>query len=76
MAMPEDAQVWMETLLWKVISAISVDGKLEVKWSEGIDISHFDPIWLRNHCYTINNKKKYASPYILWDNNLNQNLEG
>ena len=55
--------------------AVTQDGKLEVKWSEGNDISHFDPIWLRNHCYTINNKKKYESPYILWDNNLNHNLE-
>ena len=55
--------------------AVTQDGKLEIKWSEGNYTSHFDPIWLRHHCYTINNQKKYESPYGLWDNKLSANLE-
>ena len=50
-------------------------GKLEIIWSEGNHISQFDPKWLRNHCYTINNKKKYKSPYILWDKDLGNNFD-
>ena len=32
---------------------INNEGKLEIKWSEGNHISHFDPSWLRSHCYTV-----------------------
>jgi len=54
---------------------INNDGKLEVEWSEGNHISYYDQKWLRNNCYTINNKKKYISPYQLWDNLLQKNLK-
>ena len=54
---------------------VSSDGKLEIEWSEGDHTSYYDPKWLRDNCYTINNKKKYISPYKLWDNSLEKNLE-
>jgi len=54
---------------------INNDGKLEVEWSEGNHISYYDQKWLRNNCYTINNKKKYISPYQLWGNSLQKNLK-
>ena len=54
---------------------VSSDGKLEIEWSEGDHISYYDPKWLRDNCYTIKNKKKYISPYKLWDNSLEKNLE-
>ena len=41
--------------------SITNNGKLEINWSEGNHTSVFDPLWLRNHCYTINSKKKYKS---------------
>ena len=49
-------------------------GKLEIKWNEGNHISHFEPSWLRSHCYTINNSKKYVTPYKLWDKSLLKNF--
>ena len=54
---------------------VAQDGKLEINWSEGNHISRFDPLWLRNHCYTINNQKKYQSPYILWDSFIRHNQD-
>ena len=54
--------------------SVSSDGKLEIEWSEGDHTSHYDLKWLRENCYTINNKKKYLSPYTLWDNSLEKNL--
>ena len=54
---------------------INGDGKLEIEWSEGNHTSYYDQKWLRKNCYTINNKKKYISPYDLWDNSLNSKLE-
>ncbi|MDC3145553.1 TauD/TfdA family dioxygenase [Candidatus Pelagibacter sp.] len=54
---------------------VSSDGKLEIEWSEGNHTSYFDPKWLRDNCYTIKNKKKYISPYKLWDSSLEKNLE-
>jgi gamma-butyrobetaine dioxygenase len=56
-------------------SKVNEEGKLVVKWSEGNHISHYDPKWLRENCYTIKNKEKYNSPYQLWDNSLENNLE-
>ena len=53
---------------------INEDGKLEIEWSEGDHISYYDPKWLRENCYTINNKKKYISPYHLWDSSLQNDL--
>ena len=54
---------------------ISSDGKLEIEWSEGDHTSCYDPIWLRENCYTIKNKQKYISPYKLWDSSLQKNLK-
>ena len=54
---------------------INNEGKLEVEWNEGNHTSYYDQGWLRKNCYTINNKKKYVSPYQLWDNSLQKNLK-
>ncbi len=53
---------------------INSDGKLEIEWSEGKHTSYYDPNWLRENCYTIKNKKKYVSPYQLWDSSLAKNI--
>ncbi|SVD40464.1 uncharacterized protein METZ01_LOCUS393318, partial [marine metagenome] len=52
----------------------NAEGKLEIEWNEGNHTSYYDQKWLRENCYTINNKKKYISPYVLWDNSLNSKL--
>ena len=54
---------------------INSDGKLEIKWSEGNHTSYYDPNWLRKNCYTIKQKQRYVSPYKLWNNKLNSDLE-
>ena len=36
---------------------INDEGKLEIIWNEGSHTSHFEPSWLRSHCYTINYNK-------------------
>jgi len=56
-------------------SKIDEEGKLVVKWSEGSHTSYYDPGWLRKNCYTLKNKKKFISPYQLWDNSLEKNLK-
>jgi len=53
---------------------INTEGKLEIEWNEGNHTSYYDQKWLRENCYTINNRKKYISPYDLWDNSLNSKL--
>jgi len=53
---------------------INTEGKLEIEWNEGNHTSCYDQKWLRENCYTINNRKKYISPYDLWDNSLNSKL--
>ena len=53
---------------------INKEGKLEIEWNEGNHTSYYDQKWLRKNCYTINNKKKYFSPYSLWDNSLSSKL--
>ncbi len=55
--------------------SISSNGKLEIEWSEGDHTSFYDPKWLRENCYTLKHKKKYISPYKLWDCSLEKNLE-
>ncbi|MDC0353925.1 TauD/TfdA family dioxygenase [Candidatus Pelagibacter sp.] len=50
-------------------------GSLEIEWSEGDHKSSYDPLWLRENCYTIKNKITYVSPYKLWDNSLQNNLK-
>ena len=54
---------------------INSDGKLEIEWSEGDHTSFYDPGWLRENCYTLKNKKKYISPYQLWDCSLSNNFK-
>jgi len=51
------------------------NGKLEIEWSEGNHTSYYDTEWLRKNCYTIKNKKKYVSPYKLWDNSLQKDIK-
>jgi gamma-butyrobetaine dioxygenase len=54
---------------------IAANGSLEIVWSEGDHKSSYDPLWLRENCYTLKNKAKYESPYKLWDNSLEKNLK-
>jgi len=54
---------------------INDDGKLIIEWSEGDHTSCYDPNWLRENCYTLKNKQKYISPYKLWNNSLQNNLD-
>jgi len=54
---------------------INDDGKLVIEWSEGNHTSYFDPKWLRENCYTLKNKQKYNSPYKLWNNSLQKDLD-
>ena len=48
--------------------------QLDIDWSEGNHKSKFNLQWLRDHCYTEINNKKYNSPYIFWDSNLKKNF--
>ena len=43
---------------------INAEGKLEIEWNEGNHTSYYDQKWLRENCYTLNNKKKYISPSL------------
>ena len=54
---------------------INNEGKLEIEWSEGNHTSFYEQEWLRKNCYTINNNKKYVSPYQLWDSSLQKNIK-
>ena len=54
---------------------VNKEGKLEIEWSEGDHISYFDQKWLRENCYTIKNKKRFISPYQLWDCSLEKDLQ-
>ena len=54
---------------------VNNEGKLEIAWSEGNHTSLYEQEWLRKNCYTINNNKKYVSPYQLWDSSLQENLK-
>ena len=54
---------------------INNKGELEILWSEGNHTSYYKQEWLRKNCYTINNKKKYVSPYVLWDSTLQENIK-
>jgi Protein of unknown function (DUF971). len=55
--------------------SLNDEGKLQIEWSEGNHTSYYDPKWLRENCYTLKNKKKYISPYHLWDNSLEKNFK-
>ena len=54
---------------------VNDEGKLEIVWSEGNHTSFYDINWLRKNCYTIKNKKKYISPYQLWDKSIEKNIK-
>ena len=54
---------------------INDNGELVIKWSEGNHTSCYNPKWLRENCYTLKNKKKYKSPYQLWDSSLENDLK-
>ena len=54
---------------------VNEEGKLVIEWSEGNHISYYDLKWLRENCYTLKNKKKYISPYDLWDSSLEIKIE-
>ena len=54
---------------------VNDEGKLEIVWSEGDHISFYDINWLRENCYTIKNKKKYISPYHLWNKSIENNIK-
>ena len=49
--------------------------KLNIDWSEGDHSSKFNLKWLRDHCYTEINNRKYKSPYVFWDGKLKKNLK-
>ena len=53
---------------------VNDDGKLMIQWSEGDHTSYYDPNWLRENCYTLKNKKKYISPFKLWNSSLQNDL--
>jgi len=53
---------------------INDDGKLVIEWSEGNHTSYYDPIWLRENCYTLKNKQQYNSEYKLWNSSLQNDL--
>jgi len=48
--------------------------KLIIYWSENNHKSKFKIKWLRDNCYSLNHKKKYISPYFLWDQKLKINF--
>jgi len=48
--------------------------KLDIIWSENAHQSRYELKWLRDHCYTEINNKKYISPYRLWDSGLKKNF--
>ena len=53
---------------------INDEGKLVIEWSEDNHTSFYDPKWLRKNCYTLKSKQKYISPYKLWNNSLQNDL--
>ena len=50
-------------------------GQLEIEWSEGEHTSYYDVDWLRHNCYTLKSKKKYSSPYFLWDHSIESKFD-
>ena len=54
---------------------ISEDNSLSVKWSEGDHSSNYSYEWLRKNCYTLKNSAPYKTPYQLWDQSIQNNIE-
>ncbi len=48
--------------------------KLNISWSENKHQSQYELKWLRDHCYTEINNKKYISAYKFWDGGLKKNF--
>ena len=48
--------------------------KLNISWSENTHESQYELKWLRDHCYTEINNKKYISPYKFWYGSLKKNF--
>ena len=48
--------------------------KLNIYWSENKHESKFELKWLRDHCYTEINNKKYKTPFKFWDGSLKNNF--
>ena len=55
--------------------SINDDGNLILDWSESNHQSIYLASWLRDHCYTIKSKKKFQSPYLLWNASVKNNLD-
>ena len=47
---------------------------LSILWKDNFE-SKFHFMWLRDHCYTDINNRKYKSPYVFWDGKLKKNLK-
>ena len=56
------------------IKLILRNNNLIINWSEHNHESNFKIKWLRDHCYSLSNNKKYKSPYFFWDQKLNKNF--
>ena len=54
---------------------ISEDNSLSIKWSEGDHSSNYSYEWLRKNCYTLKNSAPYKTPYQLWDQSIQNNIE-
>ena len=54
---------------------ISEDNSLSIKWSEGDHSSNYSYEWLRKNCYTLKNSAPYKTPYQLWDESIQNNIE-
>ena len=54
---------------------ISEDNSLSIKWSEGDHSSNYCYEWLRKNCYTLKNSAPYKTPYQLWDQSIQNNIE-
>ena len=61
--------------IYPIKYSINDDGNLILDWSESNHQSIYLANWLREHCYTIKNKKKFQSPYLLWDASVKNNLD-
>ena len=51
-----------------------VDSMLKIKWTADGHITLFDPAWLRNHCYSDQERKKRRQQPELWDFSITGNL--
>ena len=57
-----------------VSEVLSDDGALAVTWAPDGHISHYEPEWLREHCYSRSAREERAHKPSLWDSGLQQSL--